>query len=173
MRVTVAVASRHGSTLEIGEAIAEVLRATKHEAVVADPDEVEDLESVDAVVLGSAVYVGRWAASARAFADRFINQLATRPVWLFSSGPVGDPPAPIEEPEEVSRLVQQTGAVGHRTFAGRLDLGGLALAERAVVALVQADHGDFRVWADVQDWASGIAADLHAEEIRRLGHQAT
>jgi menaquinone-dependent protoporphyrinogen oxidase len=59
-------------------------------------------------------------------------------------------------------------ARGHRTFAGRLDKGDLALAERAVVALVQAEQGDFRAWRDVQDWAARIAEDLHAEEIRTL-----
>jgi menaquinone-dependent protoporphyrinogen oxidase len=170
MRVLVAVASRHGSTRQIGEAVGEVLRAAEHDAEVVEPDEVDDLDGFDAVILGSAVYVGRWSGSARAFVDRFVGQLDTRPVWLFSSGPVGDPPAPIGEPEEVPRLVRQTAALGHRVFPGRLEPAGLALAERAVVALLRAEHGDFRPWADVRDWAAQIAADLHTEESQRLHH---
>ncbi|HWS58841.1 MAG TPA: flavodoxin domain-containing protein [Actinotalea sp.] len=168
MRVLVAVASRHGSTREIGEAIAEVLRGSGFVVDLSDPDDVESLADYDAVVLGSSVYVGRWAASARALVDRFAGALAGRPVWLFSSGPVGDPPAPAGDPEEVPSLMTRLHARGHRTFPGRLDKGGLALAERAVVALVQAEQGDFRVWPDIQDWAASIAAELHQEEIRRL-----
>ena len=168
MRILVAVASRHGSTREVGEAIAEVLRSSGFLVDVLDPDDVERLSEYDAVVLGSSIYVGRWAASARALVDRGAGTLAGRPVWLFSSGPVGNPPAPAGDPEEVPALMTRLHARGHRTFPGRLDKGGLALAERAVVALVQAEQGDFRAWADVQDWAGSIAAELHDEEVRRL-----
>ena len=123
MKVLVAVASRHGSTKEIGAAIAEVLQASGFDVELADPDDVDDLESLDAVVLGSAVYVGRWSASARAFVDRFAGRLAQRPVWLFSSGPGGDPPAPVGDPEEITAVLRRVGARGHRTFPGRLDRG--------------------------------------------------
>lgn len=168
MRVLVAVASRHGATREIGDAVGEVLQASGFKVDVADPDDVERLAAYDAVVLGSAVYVGRWAASARAMVDRCGSELATRPVWLFSSGPVGHPLAPDGDPEEVSSLLRRLDARGHRTFPGRLDNGGLGLAERAAVALLQAQQGDFRVWPDVADWAHAIAAELHSDEIRNL-----
>ena len=168
MKVLVAVASRHGSTREIGDAIGEVLDAAGFDVTVLDPDDVEDLAPFGAVVLGSSVYVGRWAASARALVDRLAVARGSRPVWLFSSGPVGNPPAPTGDPEEVPALVGRLAARGHRTFAGRLDKAGLPLAERAVVALVQAEQGDFRSWADVQDWALAIAVELHADEIRQV-----
>ena len=168
MKVLVAVASRHGSTWEIAEAVADVLRDAGFSVDVADPDDVETLDPYGAVLLGSSVYVGRWAASARAMVDRLAHALTSRPVWLFSSGPVGNPPFPAGDPEEIPSLVNRLDARGHRTFAGKLDRGGLALAERAVVSLIQAEHGDFRAWQDVQDWAGTVAAELHAEEIRRL-----
>ena len=168
MKVLVAVASRHGSTREIGEAIAEVLTGAGFEVRVEDPDDVETVEPYGAVVMGSSVYVGRWAASARAMVDRCGCCLAARPVWLFSSGPVGYPPAPDAPAEEVAGIMTRLRARGHRTFPGRLDTGGLGLAERAAVALLQAEQGDFRVWPDVADWASSIAAELHTEEINRL-----
>ena len=168
MKVLVAVASRHGSTREIGDAVGEVLTDAGFYVDVLDPDDVESVEAYDAVVLGSSVYVGRWAASARAMVDRCAHVLATRPVWLFSSGPVGYPPAPDGDPEEVSVLMTRLDARGHRTFPGRLDTGGLGLAERAAVALLQAEQGDFRVWADIADWSGAIAADLHSDEIRKL-----
>ena len=168
MNVLIAVASRHGSTREIAEAIAEVLHDSKFEVDVQDPDDVDDLEPYGAVLIGSSVYVGRWAASARAMVDTHAHALTAKPVWLFSSGPVGNPPLPAGDPEEIPALVARLGARGHRTFAGRLDRGGLALAERAVVSLIQAEQGDFRAWAAVQDWAASIAKELHTDEIRTL-----
>ncbi|MDT0166837.1 flavodoxin domain-containing protein [Actinotalea sp. AC32] len=168
MRVLVAVASRHGSTREIAEEVAAVLTGSGMTVDVRDPDEVDTLEPYDAVVLGSAVYVGRWAASARAMVDRLAAGLAARPVWLFSSGPVGTPPVPLGDPDEVPSLMTRLGAQGHRTFAGRLDKGSLALAERAVVALLQAEQGDFRSWPDIRDWARTIAHDLHRLEVRQI-----
>ena len=168
MKVLVTVASRHGATREIGEAIGEVLREAGFVVDVADPDDVETVEPYAAVVVGSSVYVGRWAASARAMVERCASGLSRRPVWLFSSGPVGSPPAPEAGAEEVPAIMTRIGARGHRTFPGRLDNGGLGLAERAAVALLQAEQGAFRVWRDVEDWGAAIAAQLHADEIRRL-----
>jgi menaquinone-dependent protoporphyrinogen oxidase len=168
MKVLVAVASRHGSTREIGDAVAEVLRNAGFHVDVADPDDVETVEPYQAVILGSSVYVGRWAASARALVDRCASGLGQRAVWLFSSGPVGTPLAPDSDPEEVPGILSRVHARGHRTFPGRLDNGGLGLAERAAVALLQAEQGDFRVWPDVGDWARSIAAALHSDEIQRL-----
>ena len=168
MKVLVAVASRHGATREIGEAVADALTASGHQAEVADPDDVESVEPYGAVVLGSSVYVGRWAASARALVDRLGHELTRRPVWLFSSGPVGNPPKPAGDPEEVPGLVTRLAARGHRTFAGRLDPVDLSLAERAVVALVQAERGDYRAWEEPAAWGAEIAEDLHRIEIDQL-----
>lgn len=168
MKVLVAVASRHGSTREIGDAVGEVLHDGGFDVTVADPDDVDTVEPYGAVVLGSSVYVGRWSASARAMVDRCACCLVSRPVWMFSSGPVGYPLAPEAIADEVPGIVARLHARGHRTFPGRLDTGALGLAERAAVALLQAEPGDFRDWADVTDWASGIVSDLHAEEIRGL-----
>lgn len=168
MRILVAVASRHGATREIGETVADVLREQGHVASVADPDDVDTLEPYDAVVLGSSVYVGRWAASARAMVDRLAPGLSVRPLWLFTSGPVGSPPVPQGEPEEVPALMARLGAREHRVFPGRLDKARLALAERAVVALLQAQEGDFRPWPQIRAWATSVAQALHAEEIARI-----
>jgi menaquinone-dependent protoporphyrinogen oxidase len=168
MKVLVAVASRHGSTWEIGEAIARVLEEDGFTVHLTDPDDVDTVLPYDAVVLGSSVYVGRWAASARSMVDRLAVELAARPLWLFSSGPVGRPAIPSGDPDEMPSLLTRLDARGHRTFGGALDPSGLALAERAVVALLQVDSGDFRSWPDIRAWAAHIAAELHAEQTPRV-----
>jgi menaquinone-dependent protoporphyrinogen oxidase len=160
MRVLVAVASRHGSSLQIGEVIATTLRARGLEAAVLPVEDVASLDGHDAVVLGSSVYAGHWLRRARVFADTFEAELARRPLWLFSSGPVGDPPRPLENPAEVATLVKRFGARGHRLFGGRIEGDGLRLTEKALVALVRAPYGDFRPWSYISVWAEAIAAEL-------------
>jgi menaquinone-dependent protoporphyrinogen oxidase len=121
MKILVTTASKHGATAQIGTAIADHLTSAGHEADVREPDAVRDLDGIDAVVLGSAVYAGHWLKSARGFVTRLSPELARRPVWLFSSGPVGDPPKPAEDAVDVAAAVADTGAREHRVFAGRVD----------------------------------------------------
>jgi len=163
MRILVTAASRHGSTGEIAAAIAEALVQRGHEAE-AGPIEAAAPERYDAVVLGSAVYTGRWLKPARALAERYAAELAARPVWLFSSGPLGPPEhlVPEEEAVDVAALTQTTRARGHRVFAGRLHKRDLGFGERAMVAAVRAPEGDFRDWAAIDAWAAEIAAALAA-----------
>ena len=88
-------------------------------------------------------------------------ELAGRPVWLFSSGPLGEPPRPTEdEAVDVAGIVAATGAREHRLFAGRLDRHLLSFRERAVVRAVRAAEGDFRDWDEIDGWADTIAAAL-------------
>jgi menaquinone-dependent protoporphyrinogen oxidase len=158
-RVLVAYASRHGATGEIAETLAGALRRSLLDATV-DVVAIEDvaaLDCYDAVVVGSAVYMGRWLEPARRFVEAHAAELAHRPVWLFSSGPVGDPPRPAEEPADVARMRELSGARDHHVFAGKLDRRRLRLAERAVVAAFRAAEGDFRNWADVSAWATQVA----------------
>lgn len=157
MKVLVAAASKHGSTEEIAGAIAEVLGERGLETAVTPPEEVDDVGAFDAVVLGSTVYAGRWMKPARELVERAADDLAARPVWLFSSGPIGDPPKPEEDPVDVAEIMELTSARDHRVFAGRLERAGLGFGEKAVVSALRAPDGDFRDWNEIRDWATAIA----------------
>jgi menaquinone-dependent protoporphyrinogen oxidase len=158
--VLVVVASRHGATRQIGDAVAGILRGAGFDADVEDAERAAGLASYDAIVLGSAVYYGRWLAPAQAFAQRHAAALAARPVWLFSSGPLGDPPKP--DGAEVCRDPRELvpGARDHAVFSGRIDRHLLGMRERAVTRVVGADEGDFRDWVEIATWATGIADEL-------------
>jgi menaquinone-dependent protoporphyrinogen oxidase len=163
MRVLVSAASKHGSTAEIAEVIGAVLSSAGIETDVRPPEEVASVSSYDGVVLGSGVYAGHWLGSAKKLVERDRAALASMPVWLFSSGPIGDPPKPAEEPVDVAQLRETTGAIDHRVFPGRLDRRQLGLAEKAIIKVVRAPEGDFRQWVGVTEWASGIARTLRAQ----------
>ena len=161
MKVLVTVASRYGSTQQIGDAIGQVLTSHGLEVTVARAEGLDDVERYDAVVLGSAVYMGKWLPAAKRFVEQYGQEMAERPTWLFSSGPLGSPPRPHEE-EAVSlaSIWSNTRPMGHRLFAGKLDRRQLAFRDRAVVTAVRAPDGDFRDWEDIEAWASSIAETL-------------
>ena len=160
-RVLVAVASRHGATEEIARALAARLVEQHGLLAMAVPVEQDpDPGSYAAVVLGSAVYMGRWLEPARTYAAAHAAALRSRPVWLFSSGPIGDQPFPADDPHDAAPLVRLTGAREHRVFPGRLDKARLGFGERAMVTAMRAPLGDFRDWDAVRAWADAIGKEL-------------
>ena len=113
MRVLVATASKHGATAEIGQAIADELTARGVDASVRAAGEVERW---------TGTTPSCWAArSTRATGclrpprsiDRYGETLRGRPVWLFSSGPVGDPPKPEEDPVDAGPMMESCAAPRH------------------------------------------------------------
>jgi menaquinone-dependent protoporphyrinogen oxidase len=162
MKVLVSAASRHGATTEIAKAIADALSAKGIETEIRRPEEVASVSAYDGIVLGSGVYAGRWLGPVKQLIEREAATLATKPVWLFSSGPLGDPLKPEHDPEDVELMLKRTHAVGHRTFAGKIDERKLGIAEKAILAVVRAPGGDFRPWPAISEWATDIAEAMRA-----------
>jgi menaquinone-dependent protoporphyrinogen oxidase len=165
MRVLVTAASRHGATHEIAGAISAGLARRGVEAEARPAEELNELDGYDAYVIGSAVYIGRWLDQARELIEA--RSWPDIPVWLFSSGPLGPPEnlKPEGDPVDVDALIEATGAVEHRVFAGRLDRKRLSLPEKALVVAVRAPEGDFRDWQEIDAFAGDIAErlSLHAQ----------
>jgi menaquinone-dependent protoporphyrinogen oxidase len=160
MNVLVAYASKHGSTREIAEEIAGELAAQNLDVDVREIGEAPDLGRYDAAVLGSAIYMGRFLSEMRRFTEAHRSELQSKPVWLFSSGPIGDPPAPAGDPSDLTSIAGEIGAAGFRSFAGRLDHAELGLKDRLIVKAVKAETGDFRPWDDIRAWAGKIGVSL-------------
>jgi menaquinone-dependent protoporphyrinogen oxidase len=161
MRVLVAVASKHGATREIAEAVGRTLESSGVEATVTDAGEVETIAGYDAFVVGSAVYMGRWLKEAQALVDDHADTLVSHPTWLFSSGPIGAPPKPDDaHAVDVTDIVSSIRPRGHRLFAGKVDRNALGFGERAVMLAVRSPDGDFRDWDEIDGWARSIAAAL-------------
>ena len=164
VRILVTTASKHGSTHEIGDAIAAALESAGIEAFTQHAEDVQSFRGVDAVVIGSGVYAGRWLEPAKAMVERFQEELRQRPVWLFSSGPLGDSEAIDDVPWDAAPMIAMSGARGHRVFAGKLAHEDLGLAERALVKVVRAPYGDFRTWPDITAWGLEIAGAVTPAE---------
>ena len=161
MRMLVALASRHGSTLQLGEAITHRLRELEVDADLREVEAVECLDGYDAIILGSAVYLGSWEKSAQQFVQQYKERLAQLPVWLFSSGPL-DPSASERDIPPVPglrRAMTRLDARQHVTFGGCLREGAKGAVAKMI--LRNGKGGDFRDFDHIEKWAAGIAAELN------------
>ena len=164
MNVLVAYASKHGSTAEIAAAVASGLRESGVHAQALEVGEVSSLEDYDAVVLGSAVYMKRWRGEARRFLHAHRSELAERPFWIFSSGPVGapdgEPDADWVEPPKVVAQAEELGVRGHVVFGGRVPEHGGGFAARAMAKGIPQEFQDRRDWDEIERWARSVADEL-------------
>lgn len=167
-RILVTYASKHGATAGIAEKIGEVLREEGLTIDVEPVDRAGDLGPYAAVVIGSAVYVGRWRKEAAEFLKNYEEDLAGRSVWLFSSGPTGEGD-PVETmdgwrfPENLQDVADRIGPQDTAVFLGAIDPGTLNILERTAIKKVGAPVGDFRDWDAIADWARSIAASLRKQ----------
>lgn len=163
--VLVVYGSKRGGTAEIADAIVEVLLNEGIDADLAAASEIDDIAEYDAVIVGGALYMGRWYRDARKFVERHVAELRARPVWMFSSGPLDDSATEHDIPptDSVRALQARIGAREHVTFGGRLepDANGLLAS-----ALAKKHAGDWREWHVIRDWAHALARQLHAEPWR-------
>ena len=102
---------------------------------------------------------------ARAFVALHADDLATRPVFLFSSGPLGYPSRRPVEPADAVAVETTTGAMDLQVFPGRLIGRDLSLPERLIATKTHVPYGDFRPWDDILDWTREIARYLHEESV--------
>jgi menaquinone-dependent protoporphyrinogen oxidase len=183
-RVQVVFASRHGGTAGIAQRITEVLHRDGVDAVFVDAATQPDPGGFDAYVVGSGVYIGSWLREGVEYLERNQSVLATRPVWLFSSGPIPDPTKPLDTSDLLTaalgptegpgsgghkRIDALSAAIrprGHRVFLGAYDPNDppKTLQERLIRLLPAAKNvlpaGDFREWEAIEAWAHEIATQL-------------
>ena len=166
IKVLVTYASKHHSTAEIGCAIGELLQQFRELQVdIRSVKSVQDITTYDAIILGSAVYMGQWQATASDFLKKHEQELTQRPVWLFSSGPIGegDPKSLLKGwqfPEALQTIADRIKPYDVALFHGSLVPTELNFLERSAVKIVHAKIGDSRDWEMIMTWADSIAQAL-------------
>ncbi len=158
-RVLVVYASKRGGTEGIAEAIADRLREDDLDVDLRPAGKARGLRDYDAVVLGSALYAGRWLPDAVRVLRRLAKDPRHPPVWVFHSGPLGDKGAskPISLPGKVATLAGKVGAPPVVTIGGRLveDADGFIAGKMAKKVA-----GDWRSPDDIRAFADRVAAAL-------------
>jgi menaquinone-dependent protoporphyrinogen oxidase len=178
MKILVAYASRHGATKGIAERITRTLQQAGLDVTLEPADDTGAIDHFDAFVIGSAAYMGGWLGDATEFVRRHRDVLALRPVWLFSSGPIGTDLVDAKgrdqleasKPKEFEEFARTIQPREQRVFFGAYDphAKAVGLAEGLMARFMRfapaarnaLPAGDFRDWAAIEDWAESIARDL-------------
>ena len=161
-QILVTYATKYGATAENAEKIGQVLRQAGLPTDVLPTDRVSDLHFYKAIVLGSAVYIGKWHKKAATFLKTNEKVLSERPVWLFSSGPTGegDPVALTQDwrfPKALQPIADRIRPRDIAVFHGALNMKKMNLIEKWMIKNVKAPLGDFRDWDAITSWAAAIA----------------
>jgi menaquinone-dependent protoporphyrinogen oxidase len=169
-KIIVTYASKYGATAEIAEKIAAELDRVGLETQVLPVERAMNLSSYSAVILGSAVYIGKWRKEAVAFLQSNEDKLAKMPMWLYSSGPTGegDPVELLEGwklPAEVQPVAERIHPRDIAVFHGHINPGKLNFIEKQLLKGIKKPMGDYRDWNAITAWAQTIAQALnHSEE---------
>jgi menaquinone-dependent protoporphyrinogen oxidase len=160
-KILVAYASRTGSTREVAETIAGVLREQNPETEVRAVREVKELSPYSAVVLGSAARMSRLYAEAVGFVKKHRSALQKMPVAVFLSCTT------MNENTEKNRetalgylrpITAQISPLSVGLFGGKFDpaaFGGLM--GKMMKSAKAEDHRD---WEAIRSWASSLPVAL-------------
>jgi menaquinone-dependent protoporphyrinogen oxidase len=173
--ILVAYATRYGSTQEVAESIAATLREGGLEVDLQPMRNVKTLDAYRAVVLGAALYIGKWNKDAHQFLSQHRTALMQRPVAVFALGPIGTDAKEIQ----ASRAQLDQELVKHpwltpvalEMFVGRYDPARLRfpdnlLARLPASPLHQMPASDHRDWAAIREWASSLPQSFIQKTIR-------
>lgn len=173
-RALICYGSRFGSTAEISERIAEVLR--KHDVTVdvvnLKSDKVRNLGSNDLVVIGSGIQMGKWTKEALKFIKKNREELSRMKVAIFVSCLSAAEPdkctqARREYLDFISQDFPEIQPVSMSLFGGLIDSSRGNIVTRPIMrALIRSmtesddettpESIDMRDWEQIRLWAESL-----------------
>jgi menaquinone-dependent protoporphyrinogen oxidase len=158
-RVLVTYASKYGSTGGVADAIGKELCSKEVATDVLLIRNVSDISSYQAVVIGSAIYMGKWMSEAVDFVKKNKDILRQVPVAYFLacmtlSHPTEEKRAKVlSYMDPIIKAVPEVKPVGIGTFAGALDYNNLSWLNKKILKSKETPEGDFRDWNAIRAWA--------------------
>jgi len=147
-----AYATKHGSTKEVAESMAETLAASGHLVDVRAAADVRDLDGYDGVILGGALYMGRWHGDAVGFLERHRHALATIPIAVFAIGPHTLADADVAGSRaQLDRALAKVPDVSPSAVA---IFGGVVDPSKLRFPLSRMHASDARDWQAIAAWAT-------------------
>ncbi len=156
--VLLAYATRYGSTQEVAETIAGVLREAGLHVDIQPMREVKTLDNYDAVVVGAAIYNARWHPDAHLFLSQHQETLRQRTVAIFALGPLSSGDGAMRKSRrELDKDLEKYAwltPVALEMFAGKYDHVNKSFFEKLMPAR------DYRDWGAIHTWANTLPAQL-------------
>ncbi len=169
--VLLGYSTRYGSTQEVAEAIAAVLRDNGLEVKLARIQDVRSLEDYCAVVVGAPLYIGSWPGETKSFLAEHQAELAQRPLVVFALGPLSGDEAEMkgarEQLDKELAKLPSIKPVDVALFAGKYDPKELRFPDNLLTLLpasplYKRPASDVRDWTAIRGWAASLPPKLSA-----------
>ena len=163
LKVLVAYASRHGSTREVAEEIGTTIEGDDARVDLMQAEEVGSLQGYDLVIVGGALYTGRWHKDAISLIQRQHDALAQIPFAVYAMGPRTLEDADVAASRHqldvaLAKLPVEPFAV--TVFGGVVDPAKLHFPLSRMPAVDARDHTAIQAWAHEVLAASAAAASV-------------
>jgi len=158
-RVLVTYASKYGSTGGVADAIGKELCDKGATADVVLIKNAGNISSYQGVVIGSAIYMGKWMSEAVDFVKQNRDVLRQVPVAYFLVCMTLSQPTEKNRAEVLAymdpilKAVPEIKPVGIGTFAGAIDYNNLSWLNKKILKSKGTPEGDFRDWNAIRAWA--------------------
>jgi menaquinone-dependent protoporphyrinogen oxidase len=153
--ILVAYATKHGSTQQVAQTIAAMLRKESLAVDTRPVADVTDLDSYDGVVLGAALYMGRLHVDARRFLRRHCKDLESTPLAVFAMGPLTDDEKQVEgSQKQLQHALSKLPGVRPVSTA---IFGGVVRPSELHFPFSHMPASDARDWKQIEQWALEIA----------------
>jgi menaquinone-dependent protoporphyrinogen oxidase len=176
-KVLVAYASKYGSTGGVADAIGKELCGKDVAADVVLIKNANNISSYQGVIIGGAVYMGKWMSEAVDFVKKNKDALCKVPVAYFLVCMTLAQPTEKNRAKVLSymdpilKAVPEIKPVGIGTFAGAMDYNNLSWINKKILKSKGSPEGDFRDWTAIRTWAEGLCSPLLALGGKRYAAQ--
>lgn len=158
-KVLVTYASKYGSTGGVADTIGKELCGKDVATDVALIKNASNVSSYQGVIVGSAIYMGKWMSEAVDFVKNNRDILRQVPVAYFLVCMTLSRPTEKNRAEVLSymdpilKAVPEIKPVGIGTFAGAMDYSNLSWLNKKILKSKGTPEGDFRDWSAIRAWA--------------------
>ena len=161
LKVLVVYASRCGSTAEVGQALADQLCQRGATVDVRAVEDVQDVTACDAVVLGSAIRMGKWLPAALQFVECNAATLQAKRTAFFTVHMLNTDDSQASRQARAA-YVESVHAMMtpqyEAFFTGKMDMSKLSFVDRMVAKMVKSKDEDRRDWPAIRAWGQQIFA---------------
>src|SRR6185503_2258163 len=170
-QVLIAYCTRSGSTAEVAQAVGQTIREAGVAVQVKAIGEIDAILPGTAIVLGTALYMGRVPKEFHEFITRFEEDLAKVKPWIFVRGPTERERKRFAAAEEQVRKEigkhRSLHPADMRVLGGKFDPAHVNLPfpmslimKLPVNPLKKLPLSDIRDWNWIQRWAQAIAEEI-------------
>lgn len=162
--ILVAFATIHGSTQEVAEQVAAIMREQGLEVELQPAKQVRSLDQYRTVVLGAPLYMFHWHKDALNFLSKHRAALAQKSVAIFALGPVNKVEKEFQDARE--QLDKELAKfywlkpVVVEIFGGKMDPPHFRFPYNLIPAMNKMPMSDIRDWNEIKNWATTLPATL-------------